>query len=112
MSEGLSGALNGYFKINKYFQYVTQERGCQGLENTLIPPGSRPDERKRRACLLQGKKKDSGALSARRSLRKILGGGLLSHMKICSIIGDKELNFRVRNGIGCTLFSMATKKFW
>ena len=32
-------------------------------------------------------------------------------MKICSIIGDKELNFRVRNGIGCTLFSMATKKF-
>ena len=43
---------------------------------------------------------------------KILGGGLLSHMKICSIIGDKELNFRVRNGIGCTLFSMATKKFW
>ena len=57
------------------------------------------------------KKKDSGALSAQRSLRKILGGGLLSHMKICSIIGDKELNFRVRNGIGCTLFSMATKKF-
>ena len=43
---------------------------------------------------------------------KILGGGLLSHMKICSIIGDKELNFRVQNGIGCTLFSMATKKFW
>ena len=58
-----------------------------------------------------GQKKDSGALSAQRSLRKILGGGLLSHMKICSIIGDKELNFRVRNGIGCTLFSMATKKF-
>ena len=63
-------------------------------------------------ALFRAKKKDSGALSARRSLRKILGGGLLSHMKICSIIGDKELNFRVRNGIGCTLFSMATKKFW
>ena len=89
-----------------------RKEAARGLGNTLIFPRSRPDERKRRAGPLQGKKKDSGALSAQRSLRKILGGGLLSHMKICSIIGDKELNFRVRNGIGCTLFSMATKKFW
>ena len=28
-------------------------------------------------------------------------------MTLCSIIGDGELNFRVRNGIGCTLSSMA-----
>ena len=44
------------------------------------------------------------------ALAKILGDDLLSHMKICSIIGDRELNFRVRNGIGCTLPSMVTKK--
>ena len=42
---------------------------------------------------------------------KNLGNYLLSHMKICSIIGEKELNFRVRNGIGCTLLSMVTKKY-
>ena len=41
---------------------------------------------------------------------KNLGNYLLSHMKICSIIGEKELNCRVRNGIGCTLLSMVTKK--
>ena len=31
-------------------------------------------------------------------------------MTLCSIIGDGELNFRVRNGVGCTLSSMATKE--
>ena len=31
-------------------------------------------------------------------------------MNLCSIIGDGELNFRVRNGVGCTLSSMATKE--
>ena len=41
---------------------------------------------------------------------KRLGSDLLSHMTLCSIIGDEELNFRVRHGIGCTLFSMAAKK--
>ena len=30
-------------------------------------------------------------------------------MTLCSIIGEEELNCRVRNGIGCTLFSMAAK---
>ena len=44
-------------------------------------------------------------------ISKNLGNYLLSHMKICSIIGEKELNFRVRNGIGCTLLSMVTKKY-
>ena len=43
-------------------------------------------------------------------LRYSLGGGLLSHILICSIIGDKGLNFRVRNGTGCTPLSMATKE--
>ena len=41
----------------------------------------------------------------------IFGSGLLSHMTLCSIIGEEELNCRVRNGIGCTLFSMAAKIF-
>ena len=39
-----------------------------------------------------------------------LGIGLLSHTKVCSIMGDEELDCRVRNGIGYTLFSMDTKE--
>ena len=38
------------------------------------------------------------------------GIGLLSHTKVCSIMGDEELDCRVRNGIGYTLFSMDTKE--
>jgi hypothetical protein len=62
----------------------------------------------------QGKsiKKDPLALRAARGSRTIFGSGLLSHMTLCSIIGDGELNFRVRNGVGCTLSSMATKEIW
>ena len=41
---------------------------------------------------------------------RIVDSGLLSHMKICSIIGDGELNCQVRNGIGCTLSSMAANE--
>ena len=41
-----------------------------------------------------------------------LGIGLLSHTKICSIMGDEELDCRVRNGIGYTLFSMDTKEIF
>lgn len=44
------------------------------------------------------------------AVRAIFGNGLLSHMKICSIIGDGELNYRVRDGIGCILSSMVTKE--
>ena len=45
-----------------------------------------------------------------RSLSKDnLGIGLLSHVKMRSIMGDEALNFRVRNGIGCTRFSMDAK---
>ena len=48
--------------------------------------------------------------SPERGLKKF-GSDLLSHMTLCSIIGDEELNCRVRYGIGCTLFSMAAKKY-
>ena len=44
--------------------------------------------------------------------QKLFGGGLLSHMMVCSSIGDGELNFRVRNGVGCTLSSMAAKEMY
>ena len=41
------------------------------------------------------------------------GIGLLSHARVRSIIGDGGLNFRVRNGIGCTPSSMDTStNFW
>ena len=50
------------------------------------------------------------ALRAARGFGAIVDSGLLSHMTLCSIIGDGELNFQVRNGIGCTLSSMATNK--
>ena len=54
--------------------------------------------------------KKAPALEAAGAFRTIFGSGLLSHMTLCSIIGDGELNFRVRNGVGCTLSSMATKE--
>lgn len=69
------------------------------LPNKKIPGGA-------------GTKKDPLALRAARGSRTIFGSGLLSHMTLCSIIGDGELNFRVRNGVGCTLSSMATKEIW
>ncbi len=50
------------------------------------------------------------ALTAAGGFQKNLGGGLLSHDLDRSIIGDGELNYRVRNGFGCTLSSMTTKK--
>ena len=37
------------------------------------------------------------------------GSFLLSRAKMRSIIGEEELNCRVRNGIGCTLYSVAAK---
>ena len=54
--------------------------------------------------------KEPLARNAARGSGTIFGSGLLSHMTLCSIIGDGELNFRVRNGVGCTLSSMATKE--
>ena len=50
------------------------------------------------------------AREAAGAFRAIFGSGLLSHMTLCSIIGDGELNYRVRNGVGCTLSSMTTKE--
>lgn len=58
-----------------------------------------------------GKKESSRAKLVPGAFRTIFDSGLLSHMTLCSIIGEEELNYRVRNGIGCTLFSMAAKKF-
>ena len=54
--------------------------------------------------------KKAPALEAAGAFRAIFGSGLLSHMTLCSIISDGELNYRVRNGVGCTLSSMATKE--
>ena len=69
--------------------------------------GSRRRARQHRA----DKRSPPCAESGEGGFRAIFGSGLLSHMTLCSIIGEEELNYRVRNGIGCTLFSMAAKKF-
>ena len=37
-----------------------------------------------------------------------LGVDLLSHARIHSIMGDEALNYRVRNGVGCTRLSLDT----
>ena len=60
--------------------------------------------------MLNNKKHTKKAPSSRGL--KDLGSDLLSHMKVCSIIGDEELNFRVRNGFECTLFSLAAKNMY
>ena len=39
-----------------------------------------------------------------------LGVDLLSHARIRSIMGDEALNYRVRNGVGCTRLSLDTKE--
>ena len=81
----------------------------QGRTLTIIQPVPSPKQKNPRRS---GDKKDPLALRAARGSRTIFGSGLLSHMTLCSIIGDGELNFRVRNGVGCTLSSMATKEIW
>ena len=80
------------------------------LSSNLQAPACRPRNKKIPGGA--GTKKDPLALRAARGSRTIFGSGLLSHMTLCSIIGDGELNFRVRNGVGCTLSSMATKEIW
>ena len=45
------------------------------------------------------------------SLFKKNGNDLISHTGLpCSTIGAIELNFRVRNGIGCDLYAIVTGK--
>ena len=74
--------------------------------------GRRAGEGAHQAQKAGGRKKAGPfALGAAKGPATIFGSGLLSHMTLCSIIGEEELNYRVRNGIGCTLFSMAAKKF-
>ncbi len=58
----------------------------------------------------QGAKRESPRACGVGGFLTIFGNGLLSRKKICSIIGDGELNCRVRDGIGCTLSSMVTKE--
>ena len=66
---------------------------------------------RRRGSIERTREAPPRAESGEGGFRAIFGSGLLSHMTLCSIIGEEELNYRVRNGIGCTLFSMAAKKF-
>ena len=42
--------------------------------------------------------------------KKNLGVDLLSHARVRSIMGDEALNYRVRNGVGCTRLSMDAKE--
>ena len=63
---------------------------------------------------------DSGFARSRKPLGSVELRGLfvqgiwrrptLPHSLPCSTIGAEELNFRVRNGYGWTLFAMVTKK--
>jgi hypothetical protein len=46
------------------------------------------------------------------SLNKSRQRPTLPHSFPCSTIGSEELNFRVRDGIGCYLFDIATGNFW
>ena len=80
------------------------------LSSNLQAPACRPQNKKSPAE--RGQKKTPSRCELQGGLRTIFGSGLLSHMTLCSIIGDGELNFRVRNGVGCTLSSMATKEIW
>ena len=79
-----------------------------GKARSQSPVQARQGHRK----LIPGTKKPPSRCELQGGLRTIFGSGLLSHMTLCSIIGDGELNFRVRNGVGCTLSSMATKEIW
>ena len=81
-------------------------RGMLGKTRRQRPVQARQGHRK----LMPGTKKTPSRCEQQGGLRTIFGSGLLSHMTLCSIIGDGELNFRVRNGVGCTLSSMATKE--
>ena len=80
------------------------------LSSNLQAPACRLQTKKSPAE--RGQKKTPSRCELQGGLRTIFGSGLLSHMTLCSIIGDGELNFRVRNGVGCTLSSMATKEIW
>ena len=84
----------------------SRHKGMLGKTRRQRPVQARQGHRK----LMPGTKKTPSRCELQGGLRTIFGSGLLSHMTLCSIIGDGELNFRVRNGVGCTLSSMATKE--
>ena len=86
----------------------SRRKGVLDKNKRQRPVQARQGHRK----LIPGTKKTPSRCELQGGLRTIFGSGLLSHMTLCSIIGDGELNFRVRNGVGCTLSSMATKEIW
>ena len=45
----------------------------------------------------------------KKRLKKGFGSDRLSHMTLCSIIGNEERTVRVRDGVECTIFSLAAK---
>ena len=45
----------------------------------------------------------------KKRLKKRFGSVRLSHMTLCSIIGNEERTFRVRDGVECSIFSLAAK---
>ena len=83
-----------------------------GTGTNIDDNSARPFPKTKKSPAERGQKKTPSRCELQGGLRTIFGSGLLSHMTLCSIIGDGELNFRVRNGVGCTLSSMATKEIW
>ena len=67
-------------------------------------PGWLTRGQKKRAC----KRRLSFSLSAKKSRRR----PTLPHGFPCSTIGSEELNFRVRDGIGCGLLENTTGNLW
>ena len=58
------------------------------------------------------KKKPRTVLSIRGFGKKSRQRPTLPHGFPCSTIGSEELNFRVRDGIGCGLFEITTGNLW
>ena len=93
-------------KTQKYFDF-TPKSSVEGPERlyllssfqgaTLQPPERRKSDTSRRP-------------QSERLLKKGSGSDLLSHTKVCSTIGARGLNFRVRYGIGCGPSAIATGK--
>ena len=59
-----------------------------------------------------GAQKKRARLSAGSSWKKSRQRPTLPHGFPCSTIGSEELNFRVRDGIGCGLLEITTGNFW
>ena len=87
-------------------------RGKKKAEGTRLPGQPEYGDGFRGCRTGNGFLNDERLLIYRSLSKDNLGIGLLSHVKMRSIMGDEALNFRVRNGIGCTRFSMDTKEIF